>query len=181
MLGQILALAGALLAVIAALAIVVVLGWRARSPLVLSPVIAFSRAIINPRELQTAGSPGASASVVRHRGRKSGRAYETPVDAVPVEGAFLVALPYGSRANWLRNVLAGGSATILHQGVAHAVDRPELVPMHEVAAHFSPADQRGFRLLRIDECLRVRIVGPEPARPAQTGEPVACLQTAARA
>ena len=181
--GQVLALAGALLAMVAALAIVIVLGWRAKSPLVLRPVIGFSRAVINPRQLRTAGSPGASASVVRHLGRKSGRAYETPVDAVPVEGAFLIALPYGSRANWLRNVLAGGSATILHQGVAHAVDHPELLPMPEVAAHFSSADQRGFRLLGIDECLRVRIVGTEPASRAWAGgpEPAACPRGAARA
>jgi len=193
MLGQVLVLAGALLAVVAALAIVVVLGWRARSPLVLRPVIGFSRAVINPRQLQTAGSPGASASVIRHSGRKSGRAYETPVDAVPVEGAFLIALPYGSRANWLRNVLAGGSATILHQGVAHAVDHPELLPMPEVDTHFSPADRRGFRLLGIDECLRVRIAGTEPASRSEAGstepasrseaggtEPAACPRAAAR-
>jgi deazaflavin-dependent oxidoreductase (nitroreductase family) len=183
MLGQVLGLAGALLVLVAALAILVVLGWRARSPLVLRPVIGFSRAFINPRQLRTAGSLGASTSVVRHRGRKSGRAYETPVDVVPVEGAFLIALPYGSRANWLRNVLAGGSATILHQGVAHAVDRPELLPMPEVAGHFPHADQRGFRLLGIDECLRVRIVGAEPANRAGAGgpEPAARPQAAARA
>lgn len=161
MLGQILALAGALLAGLAVLAIAIVLGWRVKSPLVLGPVIGFSRAIVNPRQMRTAGTAGASTSVVRHRGRKSGRAYETPVDAVPVEGGFLIALPYGSRSNWLRNVLASGSATILRDGRSHEVDRPELLPMAEVAAHFSPSDQRGFRLLRVDECLRVRLAGPQ--------------------
>ena len=41
----------------------------------------------------------------------------------------MIALPYGPGANWVRNVLASGSATIVHEGQTLDVDRPEIVSM----------------------------------------------------
>jgi len=160
-------LAGALFAGVVLIAIVYVLGMRAKSPLVLRPLIRLQRALINPRQLQSAGTPGAYASVIRHHGRVSGRAYETPVGAVPVADGFLIALVYGSRTNWLQNVLASGSATIVHDGHAYAVDRPEIVPMRAVAGEFTAGDQQGFRWLAVDQALRVR-----RAEPAGAGQQV---------
>jgi deazaflavin-dependent oxidoreductase (nitroreductase family) len=125
---------------------------------VLRPLIRLQRAVINPRQMRSAGQPGAYAAVIRHRGRTSGRPYETPVGAVAVDDGFVIALVYGSRTQWLRNVLANGSATIVHEGRAYAVDQPEVVPMQEVATHFAAGDQRGFRWLGVDEALRVRRV-----------------------
>jgi deazaflavin-dependent oxidoreductase (nitroreductase family) len=110
--------------------------------------------------MRSAGRPGAYASIIRHRGRVSGQAYETPVGAVATDDGFLIALVYGSRTNWLRNVLAAGSATIVNEGRAYAVDRPEVVSMRDVSASFSPGDQRGFRWLAVDQALRVRRVEP---------------------
>ncbi len=159
MTGQILVVIGGVFTGFAVIVGLVVLGWRAKSPLVLRPVIKFSRSVVNPRQLRTAGTAASTTAVIRHIGRKSGRSYETPLDAVPIDGGFLIALPYGRQTNWLRNVLASGSATILKEGSSYAVTRPELVTMTEVLDHFSPADQRGFRLLNIDECLSIRTVG----------------------
>jgi len=163
MLMQLATLAGALIVGVVLIAIVYVLGMRAKSPLVLKPLIRLQRAIINPRQLQSAGTPGAYASVIRHRGRVSGRAYETPVGAVPVADGFLIGLVYGSRTNWLQNVLASGSATITHEGHTYAVDQPQIVPMRAVAGQFTAGDQQGFRWLAVDRALRVRLVEPATA------------------
>jgi deazaflavin-dependent oxidoreductase (nitroreductase family) len=130
---------------------------------VLSPLIRLQRAIINPRQMRSAGAPGAYASVIRHRGRTSGRPYETPVGVVAADDGFLIALVYGSRTNWLQNVLASGSATIVHEGQTYGVDQPELISMQAVSAHFTTGDQQGFRLLRVDQALRVRRVEPAGA------------------
>jgi deazaflavin-dependent oxidoreductase (nitroreductase family) len=145
-----------------AIALVYVLGMRAKSPLVLRPLVRLQRAIINPRQMRSAGTPGAYAAVIRHRGRISGQPYETPVGAVPTDDGFLIALVYGSRTNWLRNVLAAGSATIVHEGHTYAVDEPEIVPMRTVGERFTAGDQRGFRWLGIDQALRVRSLGSHP-------------------
>ena len=147
MLMQLATLAGALFVGLVAIALVYVLGMRTKSPLVLSPLIRLQRAIINPKQMRSAGTPGAYASVIRHRGRTSGRPYETPVGVVAADDGFLIALVYGSRTNWLQNVLASGSATIVHEGQTYEVDQPEIVPMQAVAARFAAGDQQGFRLL----------------------------------
>ncbi len=163
MLMQLATLAVALILGLVAIALVYVLGMRTKSPLVLSPLIRLQRAIINPKQMRSAGTPGAYASVIRHRGRVSGRSHETPVGAVATDDGFVIALVYGSRTQWLQNVLAAGSATIVHEGQVYGVDQPELVPMQEVATRFTGGDQQGFRWLAVDQALRVRRVEPEGA------------------
>jgi deazaflavin-dependent oxidoreductase (nitroreductase family) len=171
MLMQLATLAGALFVGLVAIALVYLLGMRAKSPFVLSPLIRLQRAFINPRQMRSAGTPGAYASVIRHRGRTSGRPYETPVGAVATGDGFVIALVYGSRSNWLQNVLASGSATIVHEGHTYEVDQPEIVPMRAVAARFTAGDQRGFRWLAVDQALRVRRVGPARAGERATDAP----------
>jgi deazaflavin-dependent oxidoreductase (nitroreductase family) len=153
---QLLAAVAAVIVVIAALAALFVAGWRVKSGLVLRPIIAFSKRYMNPRQMQTAGAPGAYASIIRHRGRTTGNAYETPVGVVADGDAYLIALPYGTRAQWLRNVLAAGSAELVHEGATVRVAHPELIPMETVAEHFSPSDQGMFKALRVDQCLRLQ-------------------------
>jgi deazaflavin-dependent oxidoreductase (nitroreductase family) len=163
MLMQLATLAGALFGGLVAIALVYLLGMRAKSPLVLMPLIRLQRGFINPRQMRSAGTPGAYAAVIRHRGRTSGRQYETPVGVVADDSGFVIALVYGSRVNWVQNVLASGSATIVHEGQTYGVDQPELIPMQAVAARFTGGDQQGFRLLRVDRALRVRRLEPEEA------------------
>lgn len=160
---QILVVIGAIVLGLAALVAAFLLGWRAKSPLVLRPIIAMSKRFMNPMQMRTAGTPGAYAGIIRHRGRVSGAAYETPIGIVPDGDTFLVALPYGSRAQWLRNVLAAGTATVVHEGRTYRVDSPELIPMAGVAGHFSTSDQGMFRAMRVDDCLRLRNLDHEGA------------------
>lgn len=143
----------------------VVVGWRTRSRLLFGPLIAFQRAVINPRQLRSAGGPDAHTSIIRHVGRVSGRLYETPVDAVATADGFVIGLMYGPGSSWLRNVLASGSATIVHAGQTCAVGRPEVVPMRTVAPQFATGDQRAFRLLGVDQAVRLhRIDRPSAQR-----------------
>lgn len=93
--------------------------------------------------------------MVRHAGRRSGTIYETPVVAVAYEDGFLIALPYGMRTDWLKNVLAGGKAEVLSEGTTYAVDRPEVIAMSEATAHFRIKEQRLHRRFRVESALRV--------------------------
>jgi deazaflavin-dependent oxidoreductase (nitroreductase family) len=144
-----------LLVVLAVIGAVFFLGMRTKSPLVLNAVRRSSRAM-KPLVLKTAGSPGAPASVVRHTGRVTGREYDTPVQAAVTDDGFVIALPYGSNTDWLKNVLASGSATILHDGAEHLVGEPEIVATADVQQHFSAADQRAHRWFAVDQTLRLR-------------------------
>jgi deazaflavin-dependent oxidoreductase (nitroreductase family) len=54
--------------------------------------------------------------IVVHRGRRSGRQYQTPVNVFPRPGGrYVVALTYGQDTDWCRNVLAAGGCE-LHSG-----------------------------------------------------------------
>jgi deazaflavin-dependent oxidoreductase (nitroreductase family) len=155
-------LIGFVLLALAAIGIVFVAGMRAKSPLVLDAVRRTSRSM-KPLVLKTAGTPGGPASVVRHTGRRTGQAYETPVGAVATDDGFVIALPYGSNTDWLQNVLAAGSATIVDSGNTYSVDQPEIVPMDDTQHHFTPGDQRLHRWFAVDQCLRVRTVSSDAA------------------
>jgi deazaflavin-dependent oxidoreductase (nitroreductase family) len=153
---QLLVLLGVIALAVAALGVLFVLGWRVKSSLVIRPIIALSKRVMNPLQMRTAGRPGAYAAIIRHRGRTSGRSYETPVGVVMGDDDFLIALPYGTRAQWLRNVLAAGHAELVYEGEIHQVAQPQLVPMDTVARFFTSSDQGLFRALRVESALRLQ-------------------------
>ena len=68
--------------------------------------------------------PGFGA--VHHRGRRSGRAYRTPVNLFPTERGFVIALTYGPRTDWVRNVLAAGGCAVESRGRTVACTAPRL-------------------------------------------------------
>lgn len=153
---RVVTLVGGLLAGVLTILVVFLLGMRMHAPWVLGAVRRFNRAVFNPQQMKTAGTPGAYASVIRHAGRTSGRIYETPVGAVPTDDGFVIALPYGTQADWLKNVLAAGSATVVNEGCTYDVAQPEIVPMDVVADDFPEAEQRTHRVFGVDQALRVR-------------------------
>ena len=110
---------------------------------------------MRPLAMRSAGREGSATSVVGHVGRRSGRAYQTPVTVARHEDSFLIALPYGDRTDWLKNVLAAGSATIVSDGHSYRVDRPEVIPMAEAIAYFRPRDQRMQRQFHVETALQV--------------------------
>ena len=111
--------------------------------------------VMRPLALRSAGKEGSSTAVVRHVGRRSGWTYETPVIAAQHGDSFLIALPYGERTDWLKNVLDKGSAAIVTNGHTYEVDRPQVIPMAEATTCFRPREQRMHRQFHVDSALRV--------------------------
>jgi hypothetical protein len=131
---------------------------RTKSPQLLDAVRWFNRTFTNRLQRPFAGKPGAYAAVIRHQGRRSGRSYETPIVPFATDDGFVVSLPYGPTADWVENVLALGSAVLIHEGRTLTVDRPEVVPVAQVEDLFPVSEQRTHRLFRIEHCLRLRRV-----------------------
>jgi deazaflavin-dependent oxidoreductase (nitroreductase family) len=50
-------------------------------------------------------------TVIRHRGRKSGKAYETAISAYRKGSTVAIMLAHG-KTNWVKNILAAGEADI---------------------------------------------------------------------
>lgn len=110
-----------------------------------------------PLALRSAGKPGSSTAVVIHVGRRSGRSYRTPVVAVRRDDSFVIALPYGERTDWAKNVLAQGSASLVIDGHPYDVGRPEVIPMAEAANAFRAKEQRLQRRFGVHSALRVQL------------------------
>lgn len=98
--------------------------------------------------------------VVHHRGRRSGRPFQTPVNLFPVEGGFVVALTYGTGTDWLKNVLAAGGCDIETRGRRVRCEAPEV--FHDPTRHvIRPLEREILGVLRVDDFLRLRRVdGP---------------------
>lgn len=66
-------------------------------------------------------------TVIRHRGRKSGRQFQTAVTAYRKDGTVAIMLAHG-KTNWVKNILAAGEADIrLGRREVHLVN-PRIVP-----------------------------------------------------
>ncbi|MFC4373557.1 nitroreductase family deazaflavin-dependent oxidoreductase [Nocardia halotolerans] len=109
-----------------------------------------NKRVFNPRALT-----GGKWPVLTHTGRVSGTIYRTPLDAHPVDGGYLFVLVYGSRSDWVRNVLAAGHAHLRVDGTDLALTAPRLLDQPE-AARLLPTDVTSPpKLLRITEFLRM--------------------------
>ncbi len=146
---------GTILVGVAALGALFIGGMRAKWPPVIDTVRRISFRFLNPRQLRTAGQPGAYAGILRHTGRTSGTAYETPLGIEPTDDGFVIALVYGDRTQWLINVLAAGTAEVVVEGGTYRVDRPAVVPMSEVAECFPVSDRRLSGVIAVKNALRL--------------------------
>ena len=109
-----------------------------------------NKRVFNPMEIRRGTRP-----VLLHVGRSSGNHYETPLDAIPVEGGYLVMVVYGRRTDWLRNVLAAGGATLRIDGERIDLVNPRVIGADEADTLLPPSTSRPPGMLRITDYLRM--------------------------
>lgn len=86
--------------------------------------------------------------VVVHRGRRTGRAYRTPVNVFPAGTGYVIALTYGPDTDWVKNVLAAGGCELLTGGHAVRLSSPRLY-RDEQRRCIRPVERRILRLLDV--------------------------------
>ena len=123
-------------------------------PRIRDAVRGFNKRVVNPAMRHLAGRRYWYASLIRHTGRRSGRSYATPVVAVPIPAGLLIPLPYGVGVDWLRNVLAAGTATIVSHGRLYAVTDPQIVDATTAEPLLPARRRREFRRFGIDRYVR---------------------------
>jgi deazaflavin-dependent oxidoreductase (nitroreductase family) len=84
----------------------------------------FSQRVINPVMARLAGCRYWYTALLRHSGRRSGKSYATPLMVMRASDGFLIALPYGTNVDWLRNVQAAGRAPLQLRGRVYEVADP---------------------------------------------------------
>ena len=90
--------------------------------------------------------------VVIHRGRRSGRRYETPVNVFPAADGYVFALTYGPDTDWVRNVLAAGGCERRTRGRTVRLVSPRLY-RDEDRRGIRPVERQVLRVLNVADFL----------------------------
>jgi len=97
-------------------------------------------------------------AVVVHRGRKSRKTFRTPLWAFRRRDGYVIALTYGSSADWVRNVLAAGGCELETRRRRYQVSDPRVY--RDENATDMPAFIRFMlrRVIKAPEFLSVAVV-----------------------
>lgn len=95
--------------------------------------------------------------LVVHRGRKSGRRYETPVMVFRDGDRFLIALTYGGdQTEWVKNVVAAGGCELRTGGHRYATGAPR-VYRDDSRSGIRPLERRVLGLINSSDFLSLTI------------------------
>ncbi len=104
--------------------------------------------------------------VVVHRGRRSGRCYQTPVTVFRAGDGYVIALTYGPETDWVKNVLAAGGCELRTRGQTIPLGSPRLFHDQSRSA-IRPVERQVLRILNVADFLSLT---PAPAGPAAPGQ-----------
>jgi deazaflavin-dependent oxidoreductase (nitroreductase family) len=109
-----------------------------------------NKRVFNPREIKKSDRP-----VLSHIGRASGKSFQTPLDAHKVDGGYIFILVYGSRSDWVKNILASGRATLKVDGQEIKLAAPRVILTEEAWKHLDPDTTPPPPMLKITEYLHM--------------------------
>jgi deazaflavin-dependent oxidoreductase (nitroreductase family) len=109
----------------------------------------FNRRAANPLMRKLASRAPLMALVV-HRGRRTGRRYETPVLAFTRGAVVTIALTYGADVDWLKNVKAAEGCTLIRRGRRLELTGPRILPPDEGRRRMPGPIRAILRLLDVD-------------------------------
>ncbi len=93
--------------------------------------------------------------VIVHRGRRSGRRYQTPVNVFPADGGYVIALTYGPDTDWVKNVLAAGGCEVRTRGRTIRLVSPQVF-REESQRDVSPVARQVLRVIGVDHFLTLK-------------------------
>ena len=128
------------------------LGPRARR------IVRFVAGLVNPIVLLIAGRRWMPVvGILRHRGRRTGRTYATPIGMRPLGDGFVIPRTFSDNAAWYQNIKAAGGATVKYLGRTYQLIDPQVVDYATARPAFPRYELLQFRLIGINEYLRLRI------------------------
>ncbi|MDN4517461.1 nitroreductase family deazaflavin-dependent oxidoreductase [Mycolicibacterium austroafricanum] len=112
----------------------------------------FNRHVTNPIQRLWAGwAP--TMGILEHVGRKSGKAYRTPLTVFSTDTGFAVLLTYGRDRDWLKNLVAAGEGRLKRHGRTYRVDAPRVMSKSTAAPHITGPGRFVFARLPFEEAV----------------------------
>jgi deazaflavin-dependent oxidoreductase (nitroreductase family) len=93
--------------------------------------------------------------VVIHRGRRSGRIYETPVNVFATEDGCILALTYGTDTDWVKNVLAAGGCELRTRGHITCMTSPRLFH-DDTRRDIRPLERQVLRVIGVADFMSLK-------------------------
>ncbi len=109
-----------------------------------------NKRVFNPGQIKKGVSP-----VLTHVGRASGRTFQTPLDAHPIDGGYIFILVYGSGSDWVKNIIAAGIASLRVRGEEIPLESPRVITEEAAWELLPPTTKRPPKFLRISEYLQM--------------------------
>ena len=103
-------------------------------------------------------------ALVHHKGRRSGRSYETPVSLFVRRDGYVVALTYGPERDWVKNVIAGGGCALEVGGEIIQTQGPKVVRDPD-RADMPPGIRQFLGLIGVTDFLHLTEVLKQPETP----------------
>jgi deazaflavin-dependent oxidoreductase (nitroreductase family) len=109
-------------------------------------------------------------AVVHHVGRKSGRAYRSPVVAFRSDAGFVIPMTYGRDVDWARNIVKAHGCEVDQMGQRVRLHNPRIVGFKAAEPHLPAivrpalraADFPGYVLLDLETSKSQRSGKPTP-------------------
>lgn len=90
-----------------------------------------------------------------HVGRKSGKAYKVPLDAHAVTGGYIFILMYGADSDWVKNILAAGSAQLTIDGEEIDLVSPRVIDTEAARAQLPATTKAPPNFAKVTEYLQM--------------------------
>jgi deazaflavin-dependent oxidoreductase (nitroreductase family) len=122
----------------------------------------FNKRILNPA-MMALDRRHWYAAVLKHKGRRSGNVYTTPVTVGRAVDSFVIPLSYGEEVDWLKNVRAAGRCTIETRSGTYVVGDPEVIDRAHAFAIVPRHTRLMFRLFGIERYVQVKPIAQPSA------------------
>jgi deazaflavin-dependent oxidoreductase (nitroreductase family) len=130
-------------------------------------VVRATARVVNPLVLRIAGRRWMPIlGILHHVGRQSGKAYATPLGMRRQGDSFIMPRTFGENAAWYLNVIAAGGCRATYLGRTYTLVEPEVIDYATAKSAFPRYERAQFRLLGINEYLRLRIAAPGTTAPS---------------
>ena len=130
----------------------------------------FNKYVTNRILRRFANLPFGPFAIIRHVGRRSGKPYETVIMVWPTGEGFVIALTYGPKVDWYRNMLAAGGGTVFWHRKAYVVGKPEPIDAKTALPVFPWPFRQILGRIGLQDFVRVNFIEPSGALAGRSNE-----------
>jgi len=128
-----------------------------RKQILLDQIRIFNKHVTNKVLIHICGKRFGHLAILSHVGRKSGKVYRIPILAEPLDNGFVIALTYGKKVDWYKNVKAKGSCSLYWKNKEYLLVNPAFIEKEIGVRAFPAIAQSALKRANIQYYLKLEI------------------------